>query len=97
MQSLQKNLDSISEAINRQKRAFKNELSDTNSLLRDLKFEFSQIKMMLLDNRAISDNLPHNEVKDYLPFDSDESVVTVLNSSTLSNALYAKVLTSRSI
>ncbi len=73
-------------------RACKNAMSDQGAQLRDLQYKVSQLKQILHDTKAVSDTLPHAELKDYLPFSSDSDVVTVLNDTNLLNALYSKVL-----
>ncbi len=60
-------------------------------MLREIKFGTNNIKTLLVDSKAVSHTLPHVELKEFVPFKSDEDVITVLNNTDLTNALYAKV------
>ena len=60
-------------------------------MLREVKFTTQNLKTLLIDTKAVTATLPHMEVKDYLPFNNDEDLVTVLTNTNLTNALYAKV------
>ena len=49
------------------------------------------LKSLLLQSKAIAENTPHNDLKEYIPFNRDEDILTVLESKDLSNTLYTKV------
>ena len=85
--------DQQTETTSKGLKACRNAINDHHDLLREIKYDTSNLKTLYLDNKAVTDNLPHAELKDYLPFDSDNDVLTVLKDTRLNNALYAKVST----
>ncbi len=72
-------------------RATRNVVTDQSNMLRDMQFGITNIKTLLVDAKAVSHTLPHAELKNYVPFKTDQDVITVLSDTNLTNALYAKV------
>ena len=71
--------------------AFKNGLSDANGHLRELKHDVDNLRRVVYDSMAVTQNLPHKDLTKYIPFRSDEDLCTVLDNADLNNALFSKV------
>ena len=57
-----------------------------------MKHDLFSLKSQLYDSRAISENLPHEDLTKLIPFKSDEDVITCLDNANLNNALFSKVI-----
>ncbi len=88
---MRQKLDHVADNNTKGYKACRNAIQDQMDLLRQVKFETTSLKTMMVDKKAIADTLPHAELKDYVPFNSDEALTTVLSDTKLTNALYAKV------
>ncbi len=77
---------------NRGFKSWRHEIADQTALIRQLKHDLFTLKNQLYDNKAISENLPHAELAQLVPFKSDEDLITCLDNADLNNALFAKVI-----
>ncbi len=91
--NIRKAMEKQWELTNRGFKAWRSELQDQTALVRELKHDVFTLKSQLYDSKAISENLPHADLNDLIPFKSDEDMLTCLNNTALNNALFAKVRT----
>ncbi len=57
-----------------------------------MKHEIFTLKSQLYDTKAVTNNLPHKDLNNLIPFKSDEDVLTCLDNTDLNNALFSKVI-----
>lgn len=71
--------------------AVKNEVQDLKTEVRDLNRKMDRIINGLIENKAITNNLPVKDLAALIPVTCDENLNTILENADLSNALFAKV------
>ncbi len=59
-----------------------------------MKHDLFNLKSQLYDSKAVSENLPHQDLNKLIPFRSDEDMITCLGNADLNNALFSKVIMS---
>ena len=72
-------------------KSWRTELQDQTALIREMKHDIFTLKTQLYDSKAVSANLPHGDLTKFIPFRSDEDLITCLDNADLNNALFSKV------